>query len=520
MSRIFVNIASYRDPLLEKTIRNLFDTKSPNNNIFIGVFEQTVVEDSLESTAPDLINRMDVRYKRIDPKHGMGVGWARFNNALQYKDEDYYFQVDSHMQFDQDWDEKLIEDFKMASEKHGGTNKIIISAACKNFEIIEDRVCLHTHPTPKTTRVRYFDYDKGTNLLAAHGDMIEGTNDVEPAIHICAGNLFTHGNWVEEVGPDARMYFSGEEQMLVLQSFLAGYHIYHPREMITYHFIGSGDYITKVWKEPVISEQEYGESVEKSYKYWNRYLKSVSKKDLKKFYEYSGVDYINQSLDERAKTYSIQAIPVEERKPPEKTPWGTPTGHVSDQPKQTELIKMPGSVGKFNDLIYKFLEEIKPTSILDVGVGAGSYGKLIKNIYPNTTVTGIEPTESYIGQYNLDQVYDSIHVTTIQEYIKGDVGIHDVVLCIDVLEHLFLSEAIDMLEALTYHSKWIILAWPNDVNQNWVDGNYYEKHKSNMVLSDLQRFDVHQYKKVRLESSGRQNYNFAVISGMHSSYYK
>jgi hypothetical protein len=518
MDKIFVSVVSYRDPLLEKTIRNLYDTKSANTQIFVGVFEQTALENSLEVKAPDLLKRMDIRYKRIDPKFTMGVGWARYNNALQVKDEDYFYQIDSHMQFDQNWDEKLIEDFKIASEKHGGTNKIIISSACKNFEIINDNIVLHTHPTPKTSVVKYFDYDKNLNLLGAHGDLVEGTNDVMPAIHICAGNFFTHTDWVYDVGPDGRMYFSGEEQKMVLSSFLAGYHIYHPREITSYHFNGSNDYVTKVWFEPIISEQDYAEGVNKSYIYWNKYLKSVSNEQLQKFYDYSGVDYINQTLDERAKTYSIITVPIEEREIPKETPWGTKIGNSEEVVE--EIKKMPGSVGKFDDVLMRDLEKMNPSHILDIGAGSGNYGRMIKEKYPSVFVAAIEPTQNYIKEFNLEKNYNQVFHATFDEVIKYNDTIYDLALCIDVLEHMKLSEAIDALEELVYCTRWIAVIWPNDVNQNSVGGNFYEKHRSNMQLSDLLRFDIHHYEKIKLENNGRQNYNYALIAGMHSSYYK
>lgn len=516
--KIFVSVVSYRDPLLEKTIRNLFDTKSTDTFLFVGVFEQTAQEDSLEVKAPDLLERMDVRYKRVEPKYTMGVGWARYNNALQVRDEEYFFQIDSHMQFDQDWDLKLIEDFKIASRKHGNTKKIIISTACKNFEIIDGNIVLHTHPVPMTARVKYFEYDRDNNLLGAHGDLINGTNDVEPAIHICAGNFFTHTDWLYDVGPDGRMYFSGEEQKMVLSSFLAGYHIYHPREIISYHYIGSHDHISKVWKDPVIREQEYAEGVHKSYIYWNRYLKSISSDDLNRFYEYSGVDYINQTLDERAKTYSIIPIPLEDRKPPPVTPWGTVVGNQEES--TSEIKSMPGSSGKFNDLLSRNFAKINPSNILDVGAGSGRYGKMYHSAYPDIELIAVEPTLEYITKFNLEQVYSTVHNMTVQDFLKINDRIFDHVLCIDVLEHLKLSEAIDVLEELVYCSKWITVIWPNDVNRGAVDSNFYEKHRSNMQLADLIRFDVHHFEKMKLEHNTRQDYNYALIAGMHSPLYK
>jgi hypothetical protein len=314
------------------------------------------------------------------------------------------------------------------------------------------------------------------------------------------------------------MYFSGEEQKIALSSFIAGYHMYHPREMVTYHYDKSADYITKVWKKPVIKEHEYAEGVNKSYVYWNKYLRSLSSEDLQRFYEYSGVDYINQSLDERAKTYSIRTIPIEERKPPERTPWGTPINNIEET--REEEPNMPGSVGKFNHALMMDYDKINPSSVLDVGASSGNYGRMIREKYPHVFIAAIEPTEDYIKEYNLEKNYNQVFHADFDEVINQNEVTYDMTLCIDVLEHMKLSEAIDALEQLTYCSRWIVAIWPNDVAQGAVGGNIYEKHRSNMTLTDLTRFDVHRYEKVRLEDNTRQNYNYALIAGMHSPSYK
>lgn len=313
--KIFVSICSYRDPLLKSTIDSLFDNKSLRHDIVVGVFEQTKLEDSLETIAPEYLSRPDIRYKRIDPIYSEGVGWARHINELQLKNEDFFYQVDSHMLFDKDWDRKLINDWKRGKAKHN-SDRIIIAANCKNFELDSNNIpILHSHPTPKTCCVKYFHYEAHNNILAPHGDLLEGTEDIQPAIHICAGNFFTTSKWVKEVGANPRFFFEGEEQYLTLSSFLAGYHIYHPREISCYHYINTHEYISKQWYKPIITMERYSNAVQASIAEWNRYLEELDEECLEKYYEYSGVDYINKRLDERAKTYSIHVLPPEERPP-------------------------------------------------------------------------------------------------------------------------------------------------------------------------------------------------------------
>lgn len=306
--KIFVSIVSYRDPLLKMTVENVLQQASSRHKITVGIFEQTAVEDSLETVAPELVSHEQVRYKRIDPIYSEGVGWARAINAMQIEDEDFLYEIDSHMLFDKDWDRHLVNDWRKARNK-AGSDKVIITGSCFSFDIDEQgEPRLHTNYYPMTCKVGYFHYQEN-NILGAHGDIIDRTDDVEPAIHICAGNFFTHTDWVKNVGINPKVFFDGEEQLMVLSSIANGYKLYHPRELHSYHFIGTGDYVTKQWHKPLITMEKYGEFVRKSIQQLSDYLEQIDEDVLEEYREYSGVDYINQRLEPKCVVKSMNPPP-------------------------------------------------------------------------------------------------------------------------------------------------------------------------------------------------------------------
>jgi len=313
--KIFVSIVSFRDPLLKTTIKSLLDNKSGKHEIIVGVLEQTALEDSLVSLDQDLIQHKDIRYKRIDPIYADGVAWARAVNAMQFTDEDFFYQIDSHAVFDKNWDRYLINDWNLARAKHI-SDKVIIAASCKNFDIDQDGVPVkQLEDMHLTCRVRFFDLNYENELLGVHGDHIPETDDVEPAYHINAGNFFAPAIWLKEVGIDPKIYFAGEEQILTLNSFAAGYFIYHPRTMHCYHYVGSHNYITKQWVDPV--HHNHGERVWKGSEYLKKYIASIDHRVLEAYRVYSGVDYMTGTLEERSKTYTISIIPIEPEVIPE-----------------------------------------------------------------------------------------------------------------------------------------------------------------------------------------------------------
>lgn len=300
--KIFVSICSYRDPLLHYTLESLIENKSNRHEATYSILEQVVYKDSLEKLYPDLVARPDVIYKRIDPQFSDGVGWARKVNSLNVRDEDFFYQIDSHMLFDPNWDRYLVEDYKRGVKK-SGSNRVIIDGGTKTYTLDENNVPhKHINADEITTYAKYYIW-ASHNLLGVHGHHVPATSDVLPTVHLFAGNLFTHIEWLTNVGINHLSYFDGEEQLLTMTSFEAGYYLYAPTEVHVYHFAGSGEYTTKQWFEPVITMDKYSECVKTSIQQWTEYLENVSEDVLTDYFKYSGVDYINQKIEDRSRDY-------------------------------------------------------------------------------------------------------------------------------------------------------------------------------------------------------------------------
>lgn len=158
---------------------------------------------------------------------------------------------------------------------------------------------------------------------------------------------------------------------------------------------------------------------------------------------------------------------------------------------------MPSSISVFNDTIKDHLQTINPNTILDVGAGAGKMGFLCREVVKHSQIDCIEPTESYITQYQLNSIYNNVYNISIQDFAtKHCRNRYDLTIFGDILEHLFRSEAIDCLDFILYRSNWVMIIWPTNLPQDDWGGNGYEIHKSNFKLSDISsKFDVHYYRK-------------------------
>lgn len=304
MNKIFVNLCSFRDKLLPVTLQSLLANESGRNEIYYGIFEQANYENSLEKNFLELVDHPRVRYKRMDAKFSQGVMWARAINALSIENEDFQYQIDSHMLFDPGWDNFLVWDYNQAAQI-ANTKKIILTCGTKNFELEDDRITKHVLDDDITVKLGYFQFDKNMRLHA-HGPWVSSTDTVTPSIHICAGNFFTTTDWVREVGYNTKIFFEGEEQVLALSSYLAGYKMFHQRRVKTYHYLWSNKHDTKHTNNPVLSPERLNFLRTRSWEEINRYIYSIDEKDLQAFHRDTGVDYINRKLEERAISRGIQ----------------------------------------------------------------------------------------------------------------------------------------------------------------------------------------------------------------------
>jgi hypothetical protein len=131
---------------------------------------------------------------------------------------------------------------------------------------------------------------------------------------------------------------------------------------------------------------------------------------------------------------------------------------------------MPFSYWYFKPEIKKhFQEKMSPVSkILDVGPGAGTYGKLLA---PEFKLDAVEIFEPYIKEYNLKSIYNTVHIGDIRTF---DVNPYDYIILGDVLEHLSVEDSHKVLEKMK--SKKFLIAVPYLYSQGTQYGNIHETH--------------------------------------------
>lgn len=228
--KIFIQIASYRDPQLLPTLRDMFASADHPENINVGIAWQRCVDDEWDNL-DEYKDDKRVKIIEIDYKKAKGVCWAR--NAVQslYDNEDYTLQLDSHHRFVKDWDTKL-KDMLKGLQKDG-YKKPLITAYIPSFDPDNDpgsRVNL-----PWKMNFDRFIPEGAVFFLPATFDSYDDSSKPLPARFYSAHFAFSLGSFATEVRHDPNMYFHGEEISIAARAFTHGYDLFHPNQVICWH---------------------------------------------------------------------------------------------------------------------------------------------------------------------------------------------------------------------------------------------------------------------------------------------
>ena len=231
--KIFVNIASYRDPLLTNTIKQAYNNAIYKQNIIFGVVEQEYANNSLDLDS--LPFKKQIQYLRIDPEQSRGCCWARSISQSMWQGEEYYLQIDSHTEFDPGWDHAYTTKIKELQRWH---KKPIITGYPCGFDYKNGVITKNTRskdPVIDIMQVVKENCFVNGYYIHAKGGLFRTTEQFTHAFMLSAGSLFTLGSFVEDIPYDPFLFFNGEEQSLALRAWTKGYDLFHTSKIPLYH---------------------------------------------------------------------------------------------------------------------------------------------------------------------------------------------------------------------------------------------------------------------------------------------
>jgi hypothetical protein len=305
---IFVNIASFRDDQLVRTINSCLSQAKYPENIRIGLcWQYDETEDTTVFDNDPRIKIHKVFWKDVEGS----VCWAR--HLVQdkfFNDEDFYMQVDSHTIFAKDWDEMLMG---MYSELPNPKSIISIGppyyydmtavAALPPLdgEVVEERDGILYDAQVKKQKIdninphsSYFTY----GFLPA-----DNLEKPIPSRHISAAIVFAPGFWVREVPYDPNLYFHGEESTLAMRSWTRGWDLFNPNKFVAWHLKYYFPDRLRHWN--TFDQNIINDMAQKSVERHHRILRNIdggkdlgiyglgNERSIKEWEIYSGVSYLH-----------------------------------------------------------------------------------------------------------------------------------------------------------------------------------------------------------------------------------
>ena len=309
MSKIFIQIASYRDPQLTPTINSCLENSKYPENLVFGICNQYHPDDDFNINEFNEDNRF--RIINVLYSESKGVCWARNKVQQLYSGETYTLQIDSHMRFEKNWDETLIN--MVLDLQKNGYPKPLLTGYVSSFDPDNDPQGRVTEPWRMV-----FDRFIPESPVFFLPEVIPGWQEITkpiPARFYSAHFCFTLGEFSKEVQHNPEYYFHGEEISVGVRAYTYGYDLFHPHRVVIWHEYSRKNRI-KQWDD----DKTWGQKNEHSHKL-NRQLFGMDgeemvdfgiygfgkERSLKDYEKYSGINF---------KLRGVQQYTLDKKYPP------------------------------------------------------------------------------------------------------------------------------------------------------------------------------------------------------------
>ncbi len=236
--RIFVSIPSYRDPDCAQTVHDLFEKAKLPNRIFVGVCDQRLpsdesVQGQYEKLAAKRARFTQVSYHEFDARSAEGPMLARgVIERTLYANEEFVLMIDSHMRFVKSWDSLCFQQWDSLA-----CPRAILTTYPPDYQITDRHMVAAT----RATFLRCSGFDPATSVPLLDGPpfAVAPTKQEKPvpSPFWAACFSFMPRAVIHKVQfpMDMPHLFFGEEFLMCLLYFVAGFKFYCPSRLIAFH---------------------------------------------------------------------------------------------------------------------------------------------------------------------------------------------------------------------------------------------------------------------------------------------
>ena len=255
--KIFINIASFRDPTLGVTIESaLVNARNPENLVF-GIGAQ-YYDGEMPSINVDPSQLKIISYH---PDTRPGLVKIRYEISKMLTDEKYFLMIDSHVLFKKDWDVNA-KKYLIRFSKLSGHDRVLFGG--KAIDPLKTSTSNLEFQIFKNDTM-----DKDNKGIVKNEIILIQENIARPIdsdftlnYYVSCSNFFTYSKYIEDVGLDSKSEFLYEEPYLSWKTYVSGWDNYVLHKPIIYQ--NHEAYFNIVWQGNYDNRTYYRKELEAS----------------------------------------------------------------------------------------------------------------------------------------------------------------------------------------------------------------------------------------------------------------
>jgi hypothetical protein len=232
MSSIFIAMPSLPDTGLLNTINSAFDNSRNPDDIYFGIHFTYSDNKDLEYVKKNISNSKNIILieKKISKNNNrnkgkIGTGVSRCGSSSLYNGQDYFFQTDSHMLFDTDWDKYLIE-LHSEAKSVAKNDKVVLTGYPGPHIYEETGIYRNRKPKyPKFLR-NYILYETLPGWVDS--EIVGRDEKFLPAIKTSGSFIFGDKNFAKNTGLEQYIHFLDEELIQTMNLIWEGFSLVFP----------------------------------------------------------------------------------------------------------------------------------------------------------------------------------------------------------------------------------------------------------------------------------------------------
>jgi len=238
---IFVQIPSYRDWELPKTVQDCLTKSSGKYEIHFGIHNCVLSKNEIDIGLIDAT----VGYTESIAPQNLGLQKSRKIANSFYSGETFYLQIDAHMRFVQNWDDLLV--LCLRKYQKAGIPKPLITQYpdIYTYDENDNEVLWNQNDWGPHAICLCENREQFKERLLPIQRAVVSPPSCSFTYSISGGFIFTLGEFANIV-PNEKIAFWGEEPLIAARAFTHGFDLVVPDNQTLFHLYHSGQPFEKV----------------------------------------------------------------------------------------------------------------------------------------------------------------------------------------------------------------------------------------------------------------------------------